>query len=313
MQHYLTLLLFSAPCLQSNARGESDGNLVTLQKVSMGGTQRTLLSGLGVRWAIREGFRAVLGEDKVFRHHLDPKTPTGYTYGPKHNPSKKGGLKDLDAAKIDPLAFIDMRLLGDMATESGGDNNDLSVGRYKRRSQLFVGDAISLAEFKGETTFHQGIAPDKEPKKGAKEGAEAKVGDIAPFSVERHFSRYQYRVTVNLDTVSSEDLQALVSVLLNGLQVGGGHARAASEVVPDAVLWSFHNAPGASGLYNPEFQHEDGVLNLTDFFNTAEERGRAIHSAGIFNAPKDAKAPAKLRDVPRVLALQAADFMKEVK
>jgi len=304
-QHYLTLVVFTAPCFQSNVRGESDGNRMTLQKITLGQELRTLLSGVSLRWAIRDALMANQGDENFFRHHHAENTLSGYSYGPNRSPSIKAGIRDTFLAGKTPADYEDHDF-GFMVVETDVVNNDISKGQYKSRASVLLGDGISLSPFGGESTFHQGVNPkDKEEKDGTVRG-----GDIAPYSMERHFSRYAFRVTFNLDGIPLHRMEAIVRVILDGLQVGGGHTRAESEIVPEAVLWRFYNAPGSSGMYRPQYKASPSVdLDLGDFFQAADKRGIILNSAGTFTGQTEGHPePLLLRDLVTTLKAKAAAF-----
>lgn len=281
-QHYLTMTFFSSPILQSNAGAESDGNRMLLQKITMGETLRTLLSGVSIRYAIREALAAKYGTELLFRHHHDSDTMTGYSYGPNRNPSIKDGIKDLVALKKTPEDFLDW-VFGLMVVEKDGLANDLAKGVWKCRSKVLISEGISTSPFTGESTFHQGINPENT--------------NIAPYCMERHFSRYFFRLTFDLDGFPLVILQAIVDAVCEGLRIGGKHARAESELTPDAVLWRFYNAPGNSGMYRTDFLADpDKPLDLTPFYLEANNKGRILESAGSFIAKSDST-----KEHPKVL------------
>jgi hypothetical protein len=321
-QYFLTLNFFCAACLQSNCRGETDGCRMLLQKITLGGGMRALLSGVGIRWAERESLAALLGKEQMFRHHHEEGTLTGYSYGPKHRASVKAAIKDLFELGMDPKDFADWAF-GMMVVEKDVVNNDLSKGQYKMRSSILVGDAISLSPFLGESTFHQGTNPKVKEIKDAQGNpvmdengdAEVRAGDIAPYSMERDFNRYAFRQTFDLLRTPPVILEALLKVITEGIQVGGGHARAESELVPDAVLWHIYSTPGSSGMYLPAFEADPAkILDLTPFYKGADERGVILNSAGNFmGKTKGHPDPIKLRDLHSVIRAKVDTILAEAK
>lgn len=307
--HYATMIIVTEPVLQSNVRAETDGNRICLQKVTIDDEQRTLLTGVSIRWAIREAFIALMGSERLFRHHNDSNTLTGYSYGPENHASLQDAMKYLHSIGKTPNDFLD-RLFGMMVVAKGVVNNDLSRGQWKARSGVLLSDGIALSPFAGETTFHQGVNPKDKVEDGAVRG-----GDIAPYTVERDFTRYQYRVTFDLNQTSPVELDLFLQVILAGLRVGGGHARAESEVSPAAILWTFYHIPGGSGIYLPQFKADSvGTPDLTPFFERASDKGVTLYSAGKFTRQEtEEKFPEtiRLRDARAAILEQSATFMKE--
>lgn len=224
---YLSLMIISRPMLAANNRGENSGNAQTLQKVSTRNDRRTVLSGISIRRAMRVHMQK--NGASMWRETLDDMNtefPAGYVY-------RKGDTSSNDMNAVvpeSPSDFDDTIAFGYMVAPKGSEK-----GANRHRSQVSVSDALSTTPWDGDTAFAQGL------KAG---------GELNPFSFERHYTRYQFTVNMNL-TGLAERPQALPYIIqsLKGLQVGGNHAGHASDVIPEFIVWRFHKEPGTGGLY----------------------------------------------------------------
>lgn len=226
MSKYLSLLVISNPVLAANNRGETDNNLQTLQKIGTRRGVRTVLSGQSIRRAIRDSMQA--SGAKMWRRTIVPTedNPVGYIYGDNDSPTMA------NAEPPNPEGYDD-EMFGWMVAAKG--KADYAT---KRASYIGVSAAISTTPYDGDKAFCQGLK--------AKAGDKGKP-DLAPFSAERHWTRYQFLVTLDLEAAGDRAHHILES--LKGLQVGGSHTANLTELTPDLLAWRTHTAPGQSGLY----------------------------------------------------------------
>lgn len=230
---YLTLLIITSPIAAANNRGENVGNLQTLQKLTTKEGMLSLLSGVSIKYAIRDAMQA--DGAYLWREVLDEpeeKNNAGYGYWD----GKKRVAAMVDAIPKSANDFDDTILFGYMVAKKG-DGQDAN----KQRGNVEVSNAISTTTYDGDISFHQGL------KAGPSKSG---TMDLAPFSVEKHLTRYQFTVTANLKSISKRP-KAMAYLLesLKSLRVGGSHASNATEVSPAIVAWRFHTAPGRGGLY----------------------------------------------------------------
>lgn len=233
---YLSILIVSTPILAANNRGENSGNGQTLQKVRTTRDTRTVLSGYAIKRAIRDHMQKAGAN--VWRETLDnfdPQVPAGYVY------KKNEGGTSTDMVEAIPetaATYDDTILFGYMV--AGKDVKDEYAG--KQRAQVSVSPALSTTAWGLDVGFALGLK--------AKSGKDDMGPDLAPFTYERHYTRYQYTVTINLGGLSEnpEAVRYLINAL-RGLQVGGNHASNASEVIPEVLAYRFHDEPGTGGLY----------------------------------------------------------------
>jgi len=270
MSKYLSILFISSPILAANNRGENDGNLQTLQKINTRTGTRTVLSGPSIRWAIRYFMQAVGA--KMWRRVVPPSdtNPVGYIYGDNDSPTMAKALPPI------PKGYDD-EVFGWMIAAK-----DTAADAAKQVSGIGVSAAISTTPYDGDTAFCQGLKAKGNDKTGNPE--------LAPFSIERHWTRYQFFITVDLNTMGNS-LPYILDAL-KGLQVGGSHAANLTELTPDLLAWHFHKAPGQSGLYlgaGIDFPPDENV-DISGLEARAWNLGFDFHVAGIGRPMSVAKA-----------------------
>lgn len=221
---YLTVMMVSRPLLACNNRGENVGNIQTLQKITTASGARSVLSGFTLKRAIRDRMQAEGAS--MWRRSVEssPDNPPGYLYGPDGSPVMK------TAKPSHPDAYDDTALFGYMVQAKGDSESTRSRGRVEMTA------ALSTTVWTGDQGFAQ--------------GANASEAQLAPFSYERHFTRYIWAFSADLDGLSKR-LGALSRMVgtLSHLRVGGGHGAHASELIPALLAWRVHREPGLGGLY----------------------------------------------------------------
>lgn len=225
---YLTLLFISEPIIAANNRGENVGNLQTLQKITTRTGMRTVLSGVALKRAMRDGMQS-LGAD-MWRRTMEPDNtnPVGYIYGTNNSVTMVGAEPPTPEGNDDSI-------FGWMIA-----TKDKSEHATKRAGAVEVSAAISTTTYDNDTAFVQGLKAT--PNKSG-------LPELAPFSIERHWTRYQFLMTLNLGKLQDKE-EALKYLLetLKSLQVGGSHSSNAAELTPSILAWRFHKTPGQGGL-----------------------------------------------------------------
>jgi len=254
---YLTLLVVTNPVLASNNRGENEGNLQTLQKVRTREGMRTVLSGYAIKRAIRDAMQA--NGAKMWRRSVDPDqvNRAGYIYGENDSPTLAG------AEPKAPEGYDDV-VFGYMSAPKGKAEDAV-----KRAGCVEVSAALSTTPYDGDMAFVQGL--------------KAATPDLAPFSHERHYTRYQFTLTMNLGDLAGQptSLPYLLDSL-RFLRVGGSHASNASELSPAVLAWRFHKAPGRGGLHlgaGLDFLPDESV-DLTPLRTRCVDLGLDLNVAG---------------------------------
>ena len=224
--NYLTMMIVTRPLLASNARGEGNGgNGQTLQHVTTQFGDLTVASGYALRYAIRAAM-----EDagvKMWRKRNSSQSASGFAYGPDNEATMAAAPPKDQFDYADTAAFAYM-----IAAKGSGDK------AVKARSAVELSDAISTTAYDGGVGFAQ--------------GHKAADGELNPFTYERHYTRYQYSVTINLGQFRERNhLDYLKPILdaLAELQVGGNQAAHAATFVPAIIAWRFHDTPGKGGLF----------------------------------------------------------------
>jgi CRISPR-associated protein Cst2 len=240
---YLTILIISSSILAANNRGENVGNMQTLQRIRTPRGERTVLSGYSIKYAIRLAMQQLgarmwrrVDTDRV----LIDDSLAGFIYGDNHSTGLTNAEPETPFG-YDDGAFGFMRA----DKEKGEDDTDTDVKKAKGKKEkaktlkivgaVEVSPAISTTLYNQNPAFIRGLKAD---------------GHLAPFSVERHYTRYQYTITVNVPDAKKKgfDFPRFLEAL-RSLPVGGSHASNASEITPEILVYRFHKAPGRGGLY----------------------------------------------------------------
>jgi len=227
---YITILVISYGILACNNRGENTGNLQTLQHATTPLGLLTLLSGYAEKWASRNSMQA--RGANVWRKSVeaDECNPGGYLYGDNDSFTMKG------AEPPTPLGFDD-GAFGYMGAPKGSTEQHAT----QVAGAIEFSTALSTTLYTHDIAFVQGIkaAPNN---KG--------LSERVPFIVERHFTRYQYTITINIPDAKEKGFSfPLFLESLKYLAVGGNHASNATEISPEVIAYRFHKAPGRGGLY----------------------------------------------------------------
>jgi CRISPR-associated protein Cst2 len=217
----------------ANNRGETEGNITTLQKILWNDTVHTTVSAEALRWAIRYFWQ---------RHNL----PINRRW---QEGSNRHTWEDADFAQ-GPEAFIDDDVLGFMsaraASEEGnvGEQSPGRRGRARgtttvRRARLEVTRAVSLTPWAGDVIFNFASI-------GATPSA-ARRGDFpVPYGTEVHATRYQYGFALTPESlaVPSRALEVVEALTRLG-EVAGNHARFLFDFSPESVIfrWTDDFAP----------------------------------------------------------------------
>jgi CRISPR-associated protein Cas7/Cst2/DevR subtype I-B len=246
---YVTALFISNPVLAANNRGEGTGNLQTLQRITTPTGSRTVLSGYAIKRAMRDNMLA--SGANMWRRNDDSDSianPAGYVYGENNSPTLAKATPDT------PAGYADAQF-GFMKAEK--DKGEQAV---KQKGALEVSVAISTTNDVGDLAFAQGL--------------KAKAPLPNPFGAERHYTRYQFTVTWDLNKVDAASFSYAANAL-RSLAVGGSHSSNATEITPDQVLWTLHRTPGRAGLQigMGDIFPPDEALDLTSIQTRAEELG----------------------------------------
>lgn len=224
----------------ANNRGETDGNITTLQKLVWHGASHTTVSAEAIRFALRQILSDPGGTNRNWDEDQRTNTWQDHTF--------KGWTK------TDGATFIDDDLLGFMTATAAKEENTKGSANV-RRSPLEITRAVSLTPWSGEVTFNA-AAP------GATPSAAKKGSNPVPYGAEVHATRYQFGLALTPErlrdtTRAATALKALVSLR----KVAGNHGRFFFDFAPDSIVLRVTDDPAPRLLYC--FETADGGKTVT--------------------------------------------------
>lgn len=253
----------------ANNRGETEGNITTLQKMLWNGEVHTTVSAEAIRWAIRYYWqRSGKKVNRVWDEEANDHKWQDEAWLPWTDPQGKGKGKE---------TYIDDDVMGFMLAEAGkaeGNEAEAAEGKGKkkqrvkgtcdkRRGALEVTRGLSLTPFCGDITFN------------AKSGEKTST---SLYGTEVHATRYQYGFTLTPEWLREKSRGLdVVDAVVSLSEVAGNQSRFLYDFSPDAVIFRWTDDFAPRFLYGFELDGER--LSL---------RGEAIHriTAGDIN-PKE--------------------------
>lgn len=226
----------------ANNRGETEGNITTLQKLLWKGQVHTTVSAEAIRWALRYYWqktgRAVnwQWDDESDDHVWTDPTWSGWT-------TKTGET------------FIDDDVLGFMKAEGGKVEGEKGT-TTKRRGVLEVARAISTTPFSGDISFN------------ARSGQKDRT---SLYGTEMHATRYQYGFAMTPERlrVPSRCLDVLDGLASLG-EVAGNHSRFLFDFSPESIVLRITQDPAPRILYC--FSEVDGCVTVPDLIRKVEAK-----------------------------------------
>jgi CRISPR-associated protein Cst2 len=306
----------------ANNRGETEGNVTTLQKLIWMGETHSSVSAEAIRFALRRRLADAEknGTNRTWNEDL------------RRNEWRSGQNADAEFAKwTDPAytGFIDDDLLGFMAAEAGKEEageTDADVadagakkdkpGKGKkpkgtattRRSPLEVTRAISLTPWTGDVTFNA-ASPMATPS-AAKKGTEYSV----PYGTEVHATRYQYGIALTPDRLRDKSRTAKAIDALCALgTVAGNHGRFLFDFSPDAIVIRLTSDPAPRFLYCFDTKDDGKTViapRLIDRIRDGDIAAEEVILAGVplidsNGEPLDSEKAARVSVSPGVMAARA--------
>ena len=221
----------------ANNRGETDGNITTLQKLVWHGSTHTTVSAEAIRFALR-----ALLEDTNRNWDDDKRTNTWADH-------EFQGWKTPNGA-----THIDDDLLGFMTATAAKEENTKGSANV-RRSPLEITRAVSLTPWSGEVTFNA-AAP------GATPSAAKKGSNPVPYGAEIHATRYQFGLALTPERLRDPARAAIALTALVSLRtVAGNHGRVLFDFAPDSIVLRVTDDPAPRLLYC--FETADGGKTIT--------------------------------------------------
>jgi len=274
--------VLTANGIAANNRGESEGNISTLQKLLWNGQVHTTVSAEAIRWAVRyywqmKGIKVnrLWNEDDQDHEWQD---------------EKWDGWKSEDGE-----TFIDDDLLGFMRAEAGKTEGAKGTAD-KRRGCLEIARAISTTPFSGDLTFN------------AKSGEK---GRTSLYGTEVHSTRYQYGFALTPERLRVKDraLQAIDALAHLG-EVAGNHSRFLFDFSPESIVLRLTDDPAPRILYCFE-EADRGEINVSELVRKVQVGD--IDPSEIFIGGKMAEE-AEIKDLDGIrLYLGVKNTMEEFK
>lgn len=227
----------------ANNRGETEGNITTLQKILWRGLNHTTVSAEAIRYAIR------LCWQKKFEDG-DALCETNRIWVP--NKGAAGDYEFQDQS-FSPERYIDDDVMGYMNAEAAKEENEGNKETKTRRSRpkgsttarrgpLEVTRAVSLDPYNGEVTFNA---------KGGEKGGTSLYG------TEVHATRYQYSFSLTPEELKVPERAVKVVEAISSLSdVGGNQGRFLYDFSPDLVIFRITQDPAPRILFVAESVEE---------------------------------------------------------
>lgn len=212
----------------ANNRGETEGNITTLQKLVWLGQVHTTVSAEAIRFALRRRLAQVEPCNRTY----DETTRTNQWQDP--------AFKAWSGKKAD--TFIDDDLLGFMSAE-GAKEEGGKGGAKVRRAVLEVTRAVSLVPWSGDVTFNA-ASP------GATPSAQKKGSNPVPYGTEMHATRYQYGIALTPERLADpKRARAALKGLCALGEVAGNHGRFLFDFSPESAVFRVTPDPAPRVLY----------------------------------------------------------------
>lgn len=234
MAHHLFGTVLTPHGIASNNRGESAGNVTTLQKVIKDDGLFTTVSAEAIRYAIREAFTDDPDKEINRRITSDSSEWTDPTFE-------------------NWRSHLDDDLLGFMLP-----SNDT----VKRRGRLEITRALSTRPWPGDVVFNAAAV-------GAQSAGNT---NPIPYGTEIHATRYQYSFALTPESleVQTRAIDALESIR-DLRRVAGNHSRYLYDFSPDAVVLRWTHDPAPRLLYCFE-QDEHGTIAAASLLSRIRSR-----------------------------------------
>ncbi|MDW7709696.1 MAG: type I-B CRISPR-associated protein Cas7/Cst2/DevR [Deferrisomatales bacterium] len=258
----------------ANNRGETEGNITTLQKLLWKGQVHTTVSAEAIRWALRYYWqRAGQSVNWQWDDERDDHT--------WKDPTWSGWAKEKGET------FIDDDVLGFMKAEGGKAEGEKGT-TTKRRGVLEVARAISTTPFSGDISFN------------AKSGEKDRT---SLYGTEMHATRYQYGFALTPERlrVPSRAID-VVDGLANLGEVAGNHSRFLFDFSPESIVLRITQDPAPRILYC--FSEEDGKVSGPELIEKVEAKDID---------PQELYIGGLIADVPAIKALGAKVCERGVK
>lgn len=247
--------------LAANNRGETEGNLTTLQKILWNDETRSTVSAEAIRWAVRYYWqtRAEDGDEALQTNRIwddatsdnrwrDASWDGWFAKGRTYIDDDVLGYMDAKAAKEegnDSETSADERK-GEAGKGKGGKKKPAKGKATKRRGVLELTRAISLTPFVGDATFN------------AKSGEK---GSTSLYAAEVHATRFQFGFAMTPHRLhDTSRLAPTLDALVSLGEVAGNHSRFLFDFSPESIVLRWTDDAAPRMIY--AFDEVDGKVNV---------------------------------------------------
>jgi CRISPR-associated protein Cst2 len=235
----------------ANNRGETPGNITTLQKILWNDDVHTTVSAEAIRFAIRWYWQR--REENNLNRRWDDEAS-------KHSWQDSGFLKWQDFIDDDVLGFMSAKA----AKEEANDEESLQPTKKakrpsgtcdKRRARLEITRAISLTPYAGDITFNAASV-------GATPSASSTGKDPVPYGTEVHATRYQYGFAITPEDLADKSrVKDVIEAIVSLSDVAGNHARFLYDFAPESIIFRWTDDFAPRILYGFS-QGKEGKLSI---------------------------------------------------
>lgn len=274
--------IITAEGVAANNRGETEGNITTLQKLLWKGNVHTTVSAEAIRWAVRYYWQ-IKSEGKDVNRLWDDKKEDHNWQDNNYNIEK----------------YIDDDMLGYMTAEGAKKEGEKGT-TDKRRGVLEFTRAVSLIPFAGDITFNS-VSGEK--------------GRTSLYGTEVHATRYQYGFALTPERLANKErtIQAIDAILNLG-EVAGNHSRFLYDFSPDSIILRVTDDPAPRLLFCFEQDERGGISAglLVKRIKSADIKPEELYIGGPISDNEELRSIPNIKVYPGVKAA-AADFIKEAK
>lgn len=215
----------------ANNRGETEGNITTLQKLLWKGATHSTVSAEAIRFALRRRLDAVEATNR--RWDEDARANIWEDHEFKGWAGDKG------------KTFIDDDLLGYMRADAAKEEGKAGSANV-RRAVLEITRAVSLTPWVGDVTFNA-ASPGATPS--ASKGGDKHKNPV-PYGTEVHATRYQFGVALTPERLRDKSRAAkAMEALCNLGTVAGNHGRFLFDFSPEGIVIRLTADPAPRFLY----------------------------------------------------------------
>jgi len=246
MSKHLYGLLVTPYGTAANNRGETEGNITTLQKLLWKDQVHTTVSAEAIRWAIRYYWQVTgrpvnrVWDELAQDHEWQDEDWLAWT-----DPEGEG--------KNAPV-YIDDDVMGFMLAEGAQQEGEKGTCN-RRRGALEVTRALSLTPFAGDITFNA--------RSGEKKSTSL-------YGTEVHATRYQYGFALTPGYLRKpERVNDVIEALVHLGEVAGNHSRFLFDFSPESAVFRWTDDFSPRLLYG--FQSRNGdALAMPDIVRKVE-------------------------------------------